>query len=189
MKLNPPPQYLQKLISGFQKKCATDGQRNRRSQIHRTLPINRISKIDWTIIIQHPLSGSRKSVVWNSNYFRSVSWEAAVWKCSIEWLFWIFRENSQEHSPGRANFWVKVQAKGWKLATKLKIGLTENFIKRFWIAFFQNTSKRPLRLAQKHLFTGFPKIVILKIKKKNSQENFRSWLQSYLTCRLGLQLY
>ena len=162
----PPPQYLQKLISGFQKKCATDGQRNRRSQIHRTLPINRISKIDWTIIIQHPLSGSRKSVVRNSNYFRSVSWEAAVWKCSIEWLFWIFRENSQEHSRGGANFWVKVQAKGWKLATKLKIGLTENFIKRFWIAFFQNTSKRPLRLAQKHLFVGFPKIVFPEIQKK-----------------------
>ena len=122
MKLNPPPQYLQKLISGFQKKCATDGQRNRRSQIHRTLPINRISKIDWTIIIQHLLSGSRKSMVWNSNYFCSVSWEAAVWKCSIEWLFWIFRENSQKHIRGGANFWVKVQAKGWRLATKLKIG-------------------------------------------------------------------
>ena len=189
MKLNPPPQYLQKLISGFQKKCATDGQRNRRSQIHRTLPINRISKIDWTIIIQHPLSGSRKSVVWNSNYFRSVSWEAAVWKCSIEWLFWIFRENSQEHSRGGANFWVKVQAKGWKLATKLKIGLTENFLKRFWIAFFFFFRTPPnglLRLAQKHLFAGFPKIVLLK---KKSQENLRCWLQSYVTSRLGLQLY
>ena len=191
-KLNPLPQYLQKLISGFQKKCATDGQRNRLSQIHRTLPINRISKIDWTIIIQHPLSGSRKSVVRNSNYFRSVSWEAAVWKCSIEWLFWIFRENSQEHSPGRANFWVKVQAKGWKLATKLKIGLTENFLKRFWIAFFfffQNTSKRPPSVSSETFVCRFFKNSSSKKKKKKSQENLRCWLQSYVTSRLGLQLY
>ena len=144
----------------------TDRGTDRLSRIHRTLPINRISKINWTIIIQHPLSGSRKSVVRNSSYFRSVSWEAAVWKCSTEWMFWIVRENSQEHIPGGANFWVKVQAKGWKLATKLKIGLTENFIKRFWIAFFQNTSKRLLRLAQKHLFVGFPKIVFPEIQKK-----------------------
>ena len=165
----------------------TDRRTDRLSRIHRTLPIKRISKIDWTIIIQHPLPGSRKSVVPNSNYFRSVSWEAAVWDCSIEWLFWISRENSEEHVRGGANFSVKVQAKGWKLATKLKIGLTDNFLKRFWTAFFQNTSKRPLRLAQRHLFTGFPKIV-QKIQK-NSQENFRSWLQSYLICRLDLQLY
>ena len=167
MKLNPPPQYLQKLIRGFQKSVLrTDRGTDRLSQIHRTLPINRISKINWTIIIQHPLPGSRKSVVRNSNYFRSVSWEAAVWKCSIEWLFWIFQENSQEHIRGGANFWIKVQPKGWKLATKLKIGLTENFLKRFSIVVFQNTSKRLLRLAQKHLFTGFPKIVLLKKKKK-----------------------
>ena len=158
MKLNPPPQYLQKLIRGFQKSVLrTDRGTDRLSQIHRTLPINLTSKIDWTIIIQHPLSGRRKSVVRNSNYFHSVSWEAAVWNCPIEWLFWIFRENSQEHIRGGANFWVKLQAKSWKLATKLKIGLTENFIKKFWIAVFQNTSKRPLRLAQKHLLTGFSK--------------------------------
>ena len=165
MKFNPPPQYLQKLISGFQKSVLrTDRGTDRLSQIHRTLPINRISKIDWTIIIQHPLSGSRKSVLRNLNYFRSVSWEPAVWKCFIKWLFWIFRENPQEYMREGANFWVK--AKGWKLVTKLKIGLTENFIKRFWIAFFQNTSKQPLRLAQKHLFAGFPKIVFPENKKK-----------------------
>ena len=144
----PLPQYLKKLIVDSKKSVLrTDRGTDRLSRIHRTLPINRISKIDWTIIIQHLLSGSRKSVVRNSSYFCSVSWEAAVWKCSTEWLFWIFRENSQEHIPGGANFWVKVQAKGWKLATNLKIGLTKNFLKRLWIAFFQNTSKRPLRLA------------------------------------------
>ena len=82
----------------------TDRRTDRLSRIHRTLPIKRISKIDWTIIIHHPLPGSRKSVVPNSNYFRPVSWEAAVWDCSIEWLFWIFRENSEEHIRGGANF-------------------------------------------------------------------------------------
>ena len=76
-----------------------------------------------------------------------------------------------------------MQAKGWRLPTKLKIGLAENFLKTFWAAIFQNTSKWPLLLFQKHLFKGVPKIVLLKISKK-----FTGKLSQLITVLPNLQV-
>ena len=42
MKLNPTPQYLEKLIGGFLNKCAKGGQRNRQTEPNSLNPSNKL---------------------------------------------------------------------------------------------------------------------------------------------------